>query len=263
MEELPPTSPIEDTPPRSSALPWIGLVLLAFALGLGAGYFIWARPLQARVVAAEEKVASFEKSAKAQSTAQAGQAQAPVEVEIPEDIKRFAIPEDDDPVFGSANAPITIIEFSDYECPFCRRWHQEVWPQLKANYGDQIRLVYRDFPLYNIHPNAIAAAEAANCAGDQDRYWEFSDMLYEADGLSPDLYVAFAQQLKLDMDQFNQCVQEETYKPEVEADLSYASELGVRSTPTFFINGLYVVGAQPYEVFQQIIDLELAGKIPK
>ena len=257
MEEIPPTPTLVDIPPRPSALPWIGLVLLAFALGLGAGYFIWARPLQARAAAAEEKIAAIEKSAAAEGTAVAEQA-------IPEDVQRYEIPEDDDPVFGSADAPITIIEFSDYECPYCRKWHQEVWPEIQAKYGDQVRLVYRDFPLYSIHPNASAAAEAANCAGKQERYWEFNEMLYNIEqGLSSDAYVSFATELNLNLADFNKCIEDGTQKEEVEADFNYASELGVRSTPTFFINGLAVVGAQPFEVFQQVIDLELAGKIPK
>ena len=95
--------------------------------------------------------------------------------------------------------PLPIIEFSDYECPFCRRWHQEVWPQIKAKYGDQVRLVYRDFPLYNIHPNALPAAEAANCAGEQDRYWEFSTCCSGVQRtLGRDTYETFAQELNLE-----------------------------------------------------------------
>jgi len=253
-EELSPTTNNENTPPqRPSVLPWIGLVLLAFALGLGTGYFVWVRPLQARVTDAEARLAA----AQADQTAQAEQA-------IPEEVQRYDVPEDDDPVFGDANAAITIIEFSDYECPFCRRWHQEVWPQIQAQYGDQVRLVYRDFPLYSIHPNAEPAAVAANCAGDQGRYWEFSDMLFNgSEVLSSDLYTSYAEKLNLDLNKFSTCVADAANKQEIEADFNYASELGVRSTPTFFINGLAVVGAQPFDVFQQIIDLELSGKIPK
>lgn len=253
-EELSPTPIDENIPPqRPSVLPWIGVVLLAFALGLGTGYFVWVRPLQARVTDAEARLAA----AQADQTAQAEQA-------IPEEVQRYDVPEDDDPVFGDANAAITIIEFSDYECPFCRRWHQEVWPQIQAQYGDQVRLVYRDFPLYSIHPNAEPAAVAANCAGDQGRYWEFSDMLFNgSEVLSSDLYTSYAEKLNLDLNKFSTCVADAANKQEIEADFNYASELGVRSTPTFFINGLAVVGAQPFDVFQQIIDLELSGKIPK
>ncbi len=246
MEELPPTPNLVNAPPRPPALPFIGVALLAFVLGLGAGYFIWARPLQTELA-----------SISAEKTAQ-------VEESIPDEITRYDIPEDDDPVLGSANAPITIIEFSDYECPYCRKWHQEVWPKIQAKYGDKIRLVYRDFPLDNIHPNATPAAVAANCAGEQDRYWEFSEMLYNnAQGLSADVYLAYATELKLNLDDFNQCLADDAQQKEVQADLNYASEFGVRSTPTFFINGMGIVGAQPFEVFEQIIDLELAGKLPK
>lgn len=241
-----PEETTQETPSRPPALPFIIIALVAFAIGLGAGYFIWARPLQTELTAITAK-----------QTAE-------VEESIPEEVQRVDVPEDDDPVFGSANAPITIIEFSDYECPYCRRWHAEVWPKIKAKYGDKVRLVYRDFPLYNIHPNAGPAAAAANCAGEQDRYWEFNEMLFTDErGLGDEVYVTYATQLDLDLDEFNQCVASGAQEKEVEADLNYASELGVRSTPTFFLNGLGIVGAQPFEVFEQIIDLELAGKIPK
>lgn len=277
MEELPANPPVEtdtiESPapspldsPRPPDLPrplpvqlWSVLVLVAFLLGLGAGYMVWAKPSEAKIAAAEQKAAEAEqKYASVNQTATAGQS-----VESPEQVKRYPVPEDGDPVYGSSDAPITIIEFSDYECPYCKRWHQEAWPQIKAKYGDKVRLVYRDFPLESIHPNAAPAAEAANCAGEQNRYFDYNDLLFAGAQLGESTYEAYAQQLGLNMDDFKKCIAEGRYKTEVQDDLSYAAQLGVRSTPTFFINGLAVVGAQPFEVFQQIIDMELEGKIPK
>jgi protein-disulfide isomerase len=233
-------------------------LLVVFLLGLGSGYLVWARPLQDRLLAAEQVIAQGAESAAAQQAAAAANQQ-----NNQEQVRRYDVPIDDDPILGLDSAPITIIEFSDYECPFCRRWHLEVYPQIRAKYGDQVRFVYRDFPLYNIHPNAGPAAEAANCAGDQDRYFEFSELLYSGKKpLNRDTYESYAKDLKLDMNAFVTCVEDERYQQEVEADYAYAGELGVRSTPTFFINGLAVVGAQPFDVFEQIIDMELAGDIP-
>lgn len=275
MEELTPTPPVEEIEEEeaaeeevptstSQALPvqlWSVLVLVAFVLGLGAGYLVWGRQQDARSLAAEQRAREAEQRA---ATAEAAAARAAGQETAPQEVIRYPVPEDDDYVYGSDSAEITIIEFSDYECPFCKRWHLEVWPQIKEKYGDQVRLVYRDFPLESIHPNATPAAEAANCAGEQDRYYEFNELLFAGGKpLEAATYEAYASQLKLDMEQFNQCVSERRYRDEVQADLAYAAELGVRSTPTFFINGLAVVGAQPFEVFDQIISMEIAGEIPK
>lgn len=241
---------------------WSMLIVLAFVIGLGAGYLIWAKPMQEKLAAAEQRATLAEQKVAAQQAAAAQGAGG--QAEVPQEVQRYPVPEDDDYVFGSADAPITIIEFSDYECPFCQRWHNEAWPQIKAKYGDQVRLVYRDFPLESIHPNATAAAEAANCAGEQDQYFEYNDLLFSGQKpLETATYEAYAQVIGLDMDQFNSCVAERRYQQEVQDDLSFASEFGVRSTPTFFINGLAVVGAQPFEVFDQIISMELAGEIPQ
>lgn len=167
-------------------------------------------------------------------------------------------------LFGGLNAPITIIEFSDYECPYCRKWHAEAWPQLQAEYGDQIRLVYRDFPLTSIHANASPAAVAANCAGEQNMYWEYNEKLFSNERtLGRSTYENYAEDLMLDMDTFIDCMESGRFVEEVEADYQFAATLGIRSTPTFFVNGIPVVGAQPFEVFKNLIDKELAGELPQ
>ncbi len=237
-----------------SQFPWLVLLIpLIFFLGLGAGYLLWGRET-AQAKADTQQAAQDAQSASA-NTAQ-GQAQ------VPENVTRYDVPVDDDYSHGPADAPITIIEFSDYECPYCQRWYEQVWLRLREEYPTQVRLVYRDFPLPS-HPNAIPAAEAANCAGAQGKYYDFHDLLFGGGlGLTPEAYLSYAKQLDLDQAEFEQCIEERRYQVEVDADLKWASELGVSSTPTFFVNGIPLIGAQPYEAFKQVIDLELAGKIP-
>ena len=243
-----------------SILVWSILVVVAFALGMGASYLLFARPADSRATAAEQKLASIEKTT---ATESASATQAAGQVQIPDNVKRYDIPLAGSPAYGNETAPITLVEFSDYQCPFCKQWHKQVWPLIQAQYGDKVRFVYRNFPLSSIHPDATAAAEAAACAGDQQKYFQYSDLLFNGDALGSDTYTAYAQQLGLNMDTFKKCVDERSHQKQIEDDVNFASELGVRSTPTFFINGLAIVGAQPFDVFKQVIDLELAGKIPK
>ncbi len=227
----------------------LALLPVAFLAGLLAGYAAWGRAAASPQSAAAPA---------AQSAAPAGgQAITP-----PEEAPRYDIPIGaNDPTYGPADAPVTIIEFSDFECPYCRRHNLEVRTLLLAAYGDNIRYVFKDFPLSSIHPNAIPAAEAALCANEQGMFWEYHERLFSMElALSPQSYLQYAEALGLDMTNFSQCVEEGRYASAVQEDYSFAANLGVRSTPTFFINGLAVVGAQPYEVFAQIIDEELAGQ---
>jgi protein-disulfide isomerase len=235
---------------RTFNLIWLPLV---FFLGVGVGYLLRGSNIvggSASKAAVTPPVAENQGQPAAQTT--------------PRKVTRYDVPDDNDPALGPANAPITIIEFSDYECPFCARWQAEVLPRLQEAYPNQVRLVYRDFPLTSIHGDALSAAEAANCAGEQGAYWKYHDKLFAAEnGLGKDALLKYANDLGLDSPAFESCLNSEKYKDEVEGDLNFATELGVRSTPTFFINGLAIVGAQPFEVFQGVIDKELAGEIPK
>ena len=245
-----------------TSLIWAVMVVVAFALGAAAAYLIWVRPLQTQLSAAEDRAAVYEKQLTA-AQVQVQQAEGTGQQQQQQEVTRYDISLDDDYILGKDSAEITIIEFSDYECPYCRRWHAEVFPQIREKYGDKVRFVYRDFPLYSIHPNAEPAAIAANCAGQQDQYYEYNELLYNGGkDLKPATYEAYAKDLGLNVDTFTACLSEPEHKAEVTADYEYAAELGVRSTPTFFINGLAVVGAQPFEIFEQIIDMELAGEIP-
>jgi protein-disulfide isomerase len=168
---------------------------------------------------------------------------------------------DDDPVKGDPNAPITIIEFSDFQCPFCGKFYRETLPQIKEKYIDtgKVKLIYRDFPL-SFHENAQSAAEAAECANEQGKFWEYHDLLFEKQqDLSVENYKQWAEELGLDMEQFNECLDSGKYADEVTNDFSDGQAAGVTGTPAFFINGKKVSGAQPFSVFEQIIEEELSN----
>ena len=165
------------------------------------------------------------------------------------------------PMLGSKDAPITIVEFTDYQCPFCQRFHKTVFGDLKKNYIDtgKVRFYSRDLPLDSLHPNASRAAEAARCAGDQGQYWKIREIMSDnPDKLDMDSIVADAQQLKLDVPAFRTCVQSEKYKNEVQSDVLEAMKIGADGTPAFVIgkstaegvDGELLVGAQPYPVFE-------------
>ncbi|HLE73511.1 MAG TPA: DsbA family protein [Anaerolineales bacterium] len=213
-------------------------LVLGLLAGLLLGYVIWG----------------VEGSQSAGSPTQASDLASQIET-----LPRHEVPIDaDDPVLGAADAPITIIEFADFQCPYCQRYALETYPQLVADYGDQIRFVYKDFPISGIHPEAFPAALAAQCALAQDAFWEFHDLLFSGRlGLGRESYLDYAGELGLDVDEFTTCLDEERYADAVQADYNFAVELGISSTPTFIINGIALVGAQPYSVFAQIIDYEL------
>lgn len=235
------------------------LLPLTFVLGLTVGYLFWGRGGNNTAGSVPPSNASEVTNPGTQSTPQA-QADSSAQ---DQQVVRYDVPADDDPYEGPENAAITLIEFSDFQCPYCRKWYSEVYQRLLETYPGKIKFVYRDFPLTSIHPDAFPAAEAANCAGDQGVYWPYHDKLFGMElGLGTDAYQQYAQQLGINMDQFNACLKDGKYKDEIQADFEFAAQLGVRSTPTFFINGIALVGAQPFEVFQQVIDKELAGEIP-
>ena len=231
------------------------LTVLAFAAGVLLGYVVWGMDLT-------ENVAAAAQSPQTAAQARGPVAEAPVATSEPEYV-RYDVPSDGYYATGPEDAPITIIEFSDYQCPFCRRWHQEVYQPLLAAYPGKIKLVYRHLPLTSIHPDAFPAAEAAMCAGEQNAYWQYHEKLFASELLGTEVYKQYAQELGLDMTTFEACITDHKYQQAIQEDSDFAVNLGVRSTPTFFVNGLAIVGAQPLEVFKQVIDKELAGEIPK
>jgi len=163
------------------------------------------------------------------------------------------------PTKGPASAPVTIVEFSDYECPFCVRAEPTV-KDLLAKYPGKIRLVYRDYPL-PMHPKAPKAAEAAHCAGDQNKYWEMHDKLFTpGTKLEVADLKAHAREVGLDGAKFDRCLDSGEKAKDVEAHKKAGDEAGVSGTPAFFINGRLLSGAQPIEAFIAIVDQELKGK---
>ena len=166
---------------------------------------------------------------------------------------------DDDPALGPPDAPVLIVEFSDFQCSFCARFATETLGQILDTYGDQVRFVYRDFPLTSIHPHAQKAAEATQCAHEQGKYWEYSDLLFQnQQALDVDSLKGYAQQLGLDTDVFNECLDSGQYASEIQKDLTEGQSYGVTGTPTFFINGRLLRGAKPFSAFQAMIEEELA-----
>lgn len=180
---------------------------------------------------------------------------------------------DDDPVLGDKNALVTIVEFSDYECPFCKRHFDETLPQLIKNYVDtgKAKIVYRDFPLSFHDPMATKEAVAANCAREQDgdsKYFEYHDKIFtrtisNGNGLSEADLTTIATDLRLNLSSFNTCLSDPAQTDEVKKDIADGTAAGASGTPTFVIgkstsngeiDGDLVVGAQPYAAFQAIID---------
>ena len=165
----------------------------------------------------------------------------------------------DAPVRGPSTAPVTIVEFGDFHCPFCKNV-QPVVLQILAKYGGKVRLAYKDFPLDSVHPQARAAAEAARCAGDQNKFWEFHDKLYAgaADGSTATMK-RYAEEIGVgDVAAFEACVVARKHQTPVQQDAQEGAKLGVTGTPGFFINGRLLSGAQPLEAFIRVIDDELA-----
>lgn len=166
-------------------------------------------------------------------------------------------------VKGEKDTPITIVEFSEYQCPFCGRYVEETYPQILEEYGDQTYYIFHDYPL-QFHQHAQTMAEIARCAGDQGQYWEMHDLIFEnqeawsnKENLQTDIDT-YASQLGLDKEAFDNCLDSGKYTQTVKDDLQLGTEVGVQGTPTFFINGQKIVGALPFADFQAVIEAELA-----
>jgi protein-disulfide isomerase len=173
------------------------------------------------------------------------------------DPPRTVVSADDDPAKGPANAPVTIITFSDFQCPYCSRVNPTL-ARLKDRYGDSIRVVFRDFPILQIHPQAAKAAEAGQCAHDQKKFWEMHDLMFaNQQRLDIASLKQHAATIGLDATAFATCLDGGKYADEWKKDSEDAQAAGVQSTPAFFINGRPVVGAVPYEQFAEVINEEL------
>lgn len=169
------------------------------------------------------------------------------------------------PTLGKADAPVTIVEFSDYQCPYCQRFATTVFAKLKRDYIDtgKVRYVFRDFPLTQIHPQAAKAHEGAHCAGEHEKYWEMHDVLFQKQkDLSIPSLKQYAQDMGLDAEAFGGCLDSGKYQADIQKDVAVGTKAGVRGTPSFIIGksgsgeaitGTLVRGAQPFARFQQVI----------
>lgn len=207
------------------------LVLLAFGVGILVGYVLWGRGTEAPATAQPQYT-------------------------------RYDIPTEGYPSLGPDDAPITIVEFSDFQCPYCRRFHDDTFQALLDAYPGQVRFVYRNLPLTSIHSEALPAAIASLCANDQNAFWDYHGKLFSSETLGEETYIQYATVLGLNVEEFSACLSSGKYDDFIQEDMDFALNLGVQSTPTFFVNGLAIVGAQPLSSFQQIIDKEMAGEIP-
>lgn len=161
------------------------------------------------------------------------------------------------PPRGPASAKVAIVEFSDFECPFCSRGRDRL-EEVRAKYGDKVKIYYRHFPLESIHPNAFKSAEGTSCARDQGKFWEYHDELFRNQrDLKEKSLVKHAKTIGLDEAKFAECLKSGKYAEEVRADMKDAQKYGVNSTPTFYINGHILRGAVPLDQFSDLIELEL------
>ena len=192
--------------------------------------------------------------------------------ESPQPSQPISISLDDDPIKGNPDAEITIVEFSDFQCPFCARFHSTTLPKLEKNYlsTGKVNFVYRDFPIQSIHPNAFPASLASECADDQGQFWEYHDKLFEKqrewEGLGVQAGITtfkqYALDLGLNIEEFNSCLDSEKYTQEVNNDLQDGRDYGVTGTPGFFVGNekigfTKIIGAQPFSSFQAVLDSQL------
>jgi protein-disulfide isomerase len=264
FEEVPPQPAIseDETFTFKAKHVYAVLVVFAFAIGILLGYIVWGR---APATPAIQHVLVTPQPAPQQ----------PAVTPTVEHVK-YSIPTDGFPTLGPTDAPITIVEFSDFQCPYCTQWQEQTFQPLLAAYPGKIRFVYRNYPLTSIHQNAFRGAEAALCANDQNAFWKYHDKLFSEKSqmnnqtgavLPVDTFVQWATDLGLNATTFQTCLSTEKFKQALQDDISFADSLptengepAVGGTPTFFINGTRVVGAYPLAYFQQVIDAQLTPK---
>lgn len=216
-----------------------------------------------------ENLTAQKRQQKADEVYQGLQAKHPVQILVakPEAPRIDVTYAPDDPVRGPKEAPVTIVEFTDFQCPFCQR-SQATLQQVEKAYPDQVKLVARCYPL-PFHNRAKPAAEAALCAKEQGKYWEYRDLLFDVSPASPaagqherslsdDDFRRFAKELHLNQKKFEQCLAENRYEARIAKDIADGQRFGVSGTPAFFVNGQPIVGAQPYDNFKSAIEDALA-----
>lgn len=227
------------------------IATVALLVGLVMGYFGYER-----VASNAAAAASASNEALVQQVAEAVVAALPQREADPASA-RVEVDAADNPARGPEDAVITLIEFGDFRCGYCKRFHDETITPLMEQFPDQIRLIYRDYPV--LGPDSLSAALAAECADDQGKFWDFHDALYSApDQLTREAFLSYAESLEMDIDTFTTCYDEQQHRSEIINDYVTGQNLGVSGTPTFFINGRILIGAQPLDTFVLAIEAELA-----
>ncbi len=233
-----------------------GAPTLVGALILGAAIVAGAFMIQGSIEDATIEIANLREAVGSAPQAAAAPSRAPARAGRPDPNRRYSVNTEGSPVKGNPNAKIAIVEFSDFQCPFCGR----VGPTLNRiakEYGDDVRIVFKHLPL-RIHPKAPAAHAASQAAHEQGKFWEMHDKIFANQrALDDATFVAYATELGLDLDKFNADRKSAETKQRLDADTAEAAQLGVTGTPAFFVNGRFISGAQPYETFKALIDQEL------
>lgn len=232
-------------------------VFVAFALGLAlGGMYVKIQYLEAKVAGANNNLAAAPSAPSAPTPSPAGQPSAPTTVNV------AVLPTD--PVKGNSNAKLTIVEFADYQCPFCARYQKDTLPGILKDYVDtgKARFVFKNLAF--LGKESTDAANAALCAKEQNKFWEYHDKLFDSQdgenrgGFAPDKLKGFAADLGLNTAQFNSCLDAQKYNAQVTADNAEANKNGFQSTPSTAVGTTAIVGAQPYAQFKTAIDAELA-----
>lgn len=247
---------------KQSHVRWFALTAFAMVVLLAAGLYASLYKIsRLETEVSLQSAAVLEQQVLSSKTIR-GMAAAPNNPPMPE-YQDIAIP-DGTPMLGSADAKVTIVEFADYQCPFCKRLFDDTLPKIKSKYIDsgQVKFYYLDFAF--LGQESVDAAMATYCAQDQGKYWEYHDYLYENQRgenigvFSRKNLVSFARALKLDSAQFSSCLESEIYAGKVDEQTRSGRQYGVRGTPGTFVNGKFISGAQPFEVFRTAIEAELS-----
>jgi len=232
--------------------------LVAAALILGAAILGSAYLLATSIDRGSDQLASLNESVKTAAAAPKAAAR-PSGPKRPDPEKVYDIEVGDAPIRGSKSAKVTIVEWADFQCPFCVRVNPTL-EQIAKEYGDKVRFAFKHLPL-SMHAKARAAHTASEAAHRQGKFWEMHDRIFaKPRDLSPETYLRYAKEMGLDIDQYNSDLASSSVRKVVDSDLDVARKLGVSGTPSFFINGRFLSGAQPYASFASVIDRELAKK---
>jgi protein-disulfide isomerase len=226
------------------------------ALIIGAAVVVGALLIRASLERTAGEIAAVEKALREIEVAGAAPSRAPTRTARPDPNRRYSVDTKGSPSRGNPNAKLAIVEFSDFQCPFCNRVTPTL-EQIEREYGDDVRIVFKHLPL-SMHPKAPAAHAAAEAAHRQGKFWEMHDLIFaDQSNMSPERYVEYAERIGLDVERFKKDVASEDVKRKVDSDVAEATRLGVMSTPGFFVNGRYLRGAQPFPAFKALIDEEL------